>query len=467
MKKCGVFLEIQRLRLLQSKFEKRKIDITRLETRRNEFLRKFPSNKLDTILTLDTYVIGKPDTFCNWLEQGTKELGKMSIRSAADYGVYFDNKNQIFCAKEGRSKKQVSRPEAQERFNEIRKQIMNLLEYAKNEELEKIEQISLYRHVKEKILSLYFPEKFLSVFSESHINHFLEELELLDAKTKNLTPIKKKYMLLEFKNKDEIMKNWSPYKYMHFLYEVLPPSNGDGSNVWLEKTIVSGRRDREEGNYALGRALWSPQRDKRGADIYRNMRLVRKGDCALHLVDNKAIVGISSVAAEYDPDFKCLPGTEWDDGAGNNPGYVISLTDFIRFEKVIHKEDLLNEKYKNDLLSLLRPKSNLFYNRDLKLRQGAYLTRIPSELLSIIRKIYKEKNGSELPCSTVGVGYPSRSHIIEAIKEIGVERIKKDELLEKVEQIMNEEKIKLRNDWKNKTWENLKKWAEEVTDYGG
>lgn len=457
-------MEVQELRDLQSKFQKRKIDIKKLESTRNEFLKRFPADRLGEVLTLDTYVIGKPDTFCKWLEQGTKELGRISIRSAADYGIYFDNKKQMFYAKEGRSKKQVSRTEAQERFSEIRKQITDLLEFAKNEELEKIEQISVYRHVKEKILSLYFPEKFLSVFSENHINHFLEELGLLDAKTKNLTPMKKKHVLLEFKNKDEIMKNWSPYEYMHFLYEVLPPYNGDGSRAWLEKTIVSGRRDREEGDYALGKALWSPQRDKRGADIYRNMRLVRKGDCVLHLVDNKAIVGISRVATEYDPDFKCLSGTEWDDGTGNNPGYLIRLTDFIHFENVIPKENLLNEKHKNDLLSLLRPKSNLFYNKDLKLRQGAYLTRIPSELLSIINEIYKEKNGSELPYLTVSVGYPSKSQIIEAIKEIGKERIRKDELLDKVEQIVSEKKIELRNDWKNKTWENIKKWAEEVID---
>ena len=418
--------------------------MTELEITRNQFLMKFPLDKLGDILTLDAYAIGKPDTFCNWLEHRTRKLGRMSIRSAADYGVYFDNKRQVFFAKEGRSKKQVSGTEAQERFSEIRRQILDLLGYAKNDELEKIKQVSLYRHVKEKILSLYFPEKFLSIFSEGHIDHFLGALGLLDAKIKTLTPIKKKSLLLEFKNKDQIMKNWSPYKYMHFLYEALPPSYGDRSRVWLEKAIVSGRHDKEEGDYALGKALWSPQRDKRGADIYRNMRLARRGDYVLHLVDNKAIVGISRVDTEYNPDFKCLAGTEWDDGTGNNPGYMVRLKDFTRFKNAILKEDLLNEKRKNDLLSLLKPKSNLFYNKDLKLRQGAYLTGVPSELLEVINDIYKEKNGSELPYITISTGYPSKSQIIEAIKEIGKERIRKDELLSKVEQIVSEEKIERR-----------------------
>ena len=48
--------------------------------------------------------------------------------------------------------------------------------------------------------------------------------------------------------------------------------------IWVEKTIVKGRLDREAGERALGKALWTPQRDKGGSDIYKNMRLVNVGD---------------------------------------------------------------------------------------------------------------------------------------------------------------------------------------------
>jgi len=386
----------------------------------------------------------------------------MSIRSSADYGVYFDNRRQVFYLKEGRTKRIANREEAEERFVEIKKRIMDLLKYADSGELDKIEQVDLYRHVKEKILSLYYPQQFLSVFSESHIDHFLEKSGMLDADTKNLSPIKKKLLLMEFKNKDEFMKNWSPFKFMHFLYEVFPPLNGDESRVWLEKTIVSGRPDREQGSYALGKALWSPQRDKRGADIYRNMRLVERGDLVLHLIDNKAIAGISRVTREYDPDFKCLSGTEWDDGSGNVLGYLVELEAFIHFESAILREDLLNEKYREKLVSILRQRRNVFYNRNLNLRQGAYLTRVPNELVSIIRQLYREKNRAELPYIIESTGYPSLIHVEKAIQEMGKKRIERDELLEKVEQIMSEENIELKNDWKNMTWQNIKKWAERV-----
>ena len=51
--------------------------------------------------------------------------------------------------------------------------------------------------------------------------------------------------------------------------------------------------DRNEGDLKLGKALWSPTKDKRGADIYSSMRDVRKDDLVLHLTDNKGITGIS------------------------------------------------------------------------------------------------------------------------------------------------------------------------------
>jgi hypothetical protein len=39
----------------------------------------------------------------------------------------------------------------------------------------------------------------------------------------------------------------------------------EGRCFWIEKTIVSGRPDREAGEHPVGHALWSPQRSKSGA----------------------------------------------------------------------------------------------------------------------------------------------------------------------------------------------------------
>ena len=167
--------------------------------------------------------------------------------------------------------------------------------------------------------------------------------------------------------------------------------------VWLEKVYVKGKKHKEQGEYALGKALLSPRSDRHSADIYKNMRLAEKGDLILHLTDNEAIVGISRVDKEYDsaPDFLYL--REWDDQTGSDPGYLIRLEGFIRFENPIYRSDILNEKFKDDLISIIDSEGSVFYTKNLNLRQGAYLTDVPEKLMSLINSIYRERNGSDLP----------------------------------------------------------------------
>lgn len=456
-------MEIQTLRDLQAKFELRRSGIGNLDKIRSDFLSRFPRDMLDEVLTLETYVSGKDDTFCYWVEHKTEDLGRMRIGYAADYGVYFNKETQRYHVKKGRGHREADLTEAQKVFGEIKKEIINTIQYAKNDNIDGIIKIPLYRHFKEKILSLYFPEKFLSVFSEKDIDHFLKELDLYDESIKQLDAIRKKKILTDFKNKDDIMKSWSFLEYMHFLYEMLPPSDTSESGIWLEKTIVNGRRDREQGDYALGKVLWSPQRDQRNADIYRSMRLVKQGDIILHLVDNKTIIGISKVVEEYDSNFTCLSGTNWDNGTGKNPGYLIRVDGFVRFDVPINREDILNEKYKNELISILKTEENVFYNNDLNLRQGAYLTAVPNRLLTIINVIFKEKNGRDLPYLEI-TDYPLKKHVEKAIIVLEKNRIDRTELMNKIQEIMLAEKVKLKDDWKDKTWENIKKWAEKIIE---
>src|SRR5690554_4254993 len=70
--------------------------------------------------------------------------------------------------------------------------------------------------------------------------------------------------------------------------------NESVQNYWVEKTFTKSP-DRIEGDRALGRALWSPQKAKGGADIYKNMRSVKEGDIVLHLINNNEFSGVSVV----------------------------------------------------------------------------------------------------------------------------------------------------------------------------
>jgi hypothetical protein len=162
------------------------------------------------------------------------------------------------------------------------------------------------------------------------------------------------------------------------------------NNIWIEKTIVKGRKDRIEGERALGLALWSPKTGSDGRNTYKNMTLVNHGDLILHFTDNKQISGISKVENAA-IEVEGLQGTPW-----NVPSYLIKLCDYTEFENPINRNNLLTSSNRNKLLSIAE-NSEVFYNSDLTLRQGGYLTPCPIELFSLINKYHQNINGNNMP----------------------------------------------------------------------
>jgi hypothetical protein len=161
-----------------------------------------------------------------------------------------------------------------------------------------------------------------------------------------------------------------------------------GRRYWVEKTIVKGRIDREQGPNALGQALWSPTRDRSEGDIYRPMRLIEPGDVILHLIDNDRISGISIAADRAKLGFIGLPGTDWAD----RQCYRIDLRDYAELSPPLHRNQFLDNREVGDEL-----KENLFYNDKLDLNQGAYITEAPAELVDLLDNLYNESTGHHLP----------------------------------------------------------------------
>lgn len=155
-------------------------------------------------------------------------------------------------------------------------------------------------------------------------------------------------------------------------------------NFWVEKTIIRNRPDRQYGEYALGQALWSPQKSKKGADIYHFMREVQTADIVLHLVDNSAFTGLSRVKSPVE-EFQGLDATQW----GKQPSYLVRLQNFRYLNPPLTRGDFFSSPYKEKLINLLDSGKNLFYNREISLNQGAYLTPAPKELIEILNESYK------------------------------------------------------------------------------
>ncbi len=146
-----------------------------------------------------------------------------------------------------------------------------------------------------------------------------------------------------------------------------------------------------EGERALGKMLGSPQKGAGGADIYKNMRAVKKGNIVIHLIDNTEICGVSVIKSECE-ETTGWKGTDWE----GRPYYQVKLKNYIKLMEPLQRNEFLNEKFKRTLRDIAN-KSEVFYDKDLDLRQGAYLTPCHVDLANLLNQIYFEKHGVKLP----------------------------------------------------------------------
>jgi len=158
--------------------------------------------------------------------------------------------------------------------------------------------------------------------------------------------------------------------------------------VWLEKTYRNGHDHREEGSRAVGKAIWSPIKSSGGQDIYKNMRDVSVGDVIIHLVDNKLIVGTSLVVDKEIQIVNGLPNTKWDDPEN----YLWNLNHYKEFKHPIIVKDFLKDPNNTRALDQIRESSEVFYDRLNTLRQGAYLTPVSKELLTLLNNEFSENH---------------------------------------------------------------------------
>ncbi|MBT5469708.1 MAG: hypothetical protein HOK41_03805, partial [Nitrospina sp.] len=171
-------------------------------------------------------------------------------------------------------------------------------------------------------------------------------------------------------------------------------SSSSNPNFWIEKTICHNRPDRLAGDFSLGNALWSPQESQGGQDLYKNMRVVQPGDVVIHFADNKGIKGLSIVKLECDDSFMGVDNTEW----SGRPAYLVKLNNYVDLDPFFDRETFLgNSKYREELKTIRKNHNGLFYQDDLNLRQGAYLTAAPLDLVLLLNRAYKDFSNKLLP----------------------------------------------------------------------
>lgn len=182
---------------------------------RGKFLEKFPLESLPN-LELDDYVIGyqKP-TFCAYVEAKTRPWANIQGATSKKFGIYF-GKTKTDPTKKYRFTHRFGHT-ANEAFDSVKAAVLDLIRLGQSPQLdfERIDKNPLSQMFKAKILSLYFPDRFLNVCSADHLEMLGVELDLGDDRR----PSEYQHLLLDIKLSNRTTQAWSNPKFMSFLYQ--------------------------------------------------------------------------------------------------------------------------------------------------------------------------------------------------------------------------------------------------------
>ena len=187
--------------------------------KRDEFVKHFTRDKIAN-MDIDEYVVGYGDqtTFCYGLWRGLKRLANISSLFPTAFGVYYSKKLRDYVPDKSRW---VS-PEFA--FAYMKQSILQLLEAGEKEDLEALIDNPIHSAVKGKILCTYFPNRYIGICAETHIDYYMKAYGLYNNSTKDLNPILKREVLLNLKNNDPIMKGWTLDQFAYFMWAVCPGS---------------------------------------------------------------------------------------------------------------------------------------------------------------------------------------------------------------------------------------------------
>ena len=180
-------------------------------------------------------------------------------------------------------------------------EICALLNAAEENHLDAVRTAKVSPMFKGKILFLYFPNKFINIYSERLIDYFLSQLRI-NQPGADLDLISKRELLVRFKNADEVMKDWSAFEFHDFLHWAWPPPSRDAKVTPLLKDYVLDLplpEDTEPEFISLkpGDALESHDKalgKKAGATVFdqknrRNKLIGNQGEDIVFLAEKRAL----------------------------------------------------------------------------------------------------------------------------------------------------------------------------------
>ena len=199
---------------------------------------------------IDDYIIGKGEqTFCCRLEHELISCGNILGSPSFKFGVYYskNKRKYIPTLKYGSTK--------EEAFNKVKEEIITLLKAGANEDIDIVKNSILCPTLRGKILFLYYPDKYLPIYDSKHLDFFIGAINLATKKT-NADILEKQQSLIEWKNKNALMKNWSLLEFQNFLYHIFGNPNEINCDKekelgWLKKVYNQMKNKKRIFDYTI------------------------------------------------------------------------------------------------------------------------------------------------------------------------------------------------------------------------
>ena len=186
-------------------------------------------------LTKESYCTGlEKTTFCYRIENELRELGDMHGTNASKFGLYYGKWGED----ETKRYRAVSRfdKDPDIAMEEIKNEIVKLLKAANKEDEEEILKCKLSQIFKLKILGTYYPDKYMNIYSEEHLNYFLKTLEITYDVRINI--LKKQQLLIRWMNRQLEAESWTLITFEKFLYEKIGKPVETNKKVKCQMKII-------------------------------------------------------------------------------------------------------------------------------------------------------------------------------------------------------------------------------------
>ena len=225
------------------------------ESGRAEFVSKFPINQIGK-LQIDEYVAGTDkNSFSYWLEF-KKILFGIGGGNASKFGIYKGADGKYYGGT-GQNKILLRGKELEAQFEIIKTGIIKALDYVKNDRISEIKalNIPIWNMVLQKILTLYFPDKFITIGASDVLIECAKDISLdgIELNPENLIQIN--YECKKKLDSQPLFKDWSYEKIGTLIWEtyyddskrdyyILGSKYGENNNVdvfpdMLAKSVIS------------------------------------------------------------------------------------------------------------------------------------------------------------------------------------------------------------------------------------